>query len=285
MRLLFATTRGAGHVGPLVPFARAAAAAGPRRPLRRAPLGGACRAAAPGSRSRRWASPAAATAEAGVGAACGRPRPRPGWPRWCRTSSSGCTRGWRCRGCSRWSSAVPAGRGRARDARVRLGAGGRARGRCRRCGSGSTSTRARTRTPRLLGVATPALDALRPALGLAPDPEATRDPRVAGADAGARVHERGGRRRCASATTVPPPARRPSCRAWGDPAAPLVYVSFGSEAAASHHFPGVYRRAALALARAAGAHPRSRSATAATRPSSARCRRRCGWSAGCRRPP
>ena len=34
---------------------------------------------------------------------------------------------------------------------------------------------------------------------------------------------------------------------WGDPAAPLVYVSFGSEAAASHHFPGVYRRAARAL--------------------------------------
>jgi hypothetical protein len=28
MRLLFATTRGAGHVGPLVPFARAAVAAG-----------------------------------------------------------------------------------------------------------------------------------------------------------------------------------------------------------------------------------------------------------------
>jgi MGT family glycosyltransferase len=34
---------------------------------------------------------------------------------------------------------------------------------------------------------------------------------------------------------------------WGDPAHPLVYVSFGSEAAASHHFPGVYRRAALSL--------------------------------------
>src|SRR5262245_59353633 len=28
MRVLFATTRGAGHVGPLVPFARAAVAAG-----------------------------------------------------------------------------------------------------------------------------------------------------------------------------------------------------------------------------------------------------------------
>ena len=35
--------------------------------------------------------------------------------------------------------------------------------------------------------------------------------------------------------------------AWGDPAAPLVYVSFGSEAPASHHFPGLYRRAAEAL--------------------------------------
>ena len=28
MRILFATTRGAGHVGPLIPFARAAVAAG-----------------------------------------------------------------------------------------------------------------------------------------------------------------------------------------------------------------------------------------------------------------
>ena len=100
--------------------------------------------------------------------------------------------------------------------------------------------------PRLLGVATPALDALRPSLGLAPDPEATairESPVLTLAPASTSG--------AATALRFRDTTRRAgasSCPRWGDPAAPLVYVSFGSEAAASHHFPGVYRRAAEALA-------------------------------------
>ena len=99
--------------------------------------------------------------------------------------------------------------------------------------------------PRLIGVATPALDALRPLLGLAPDPEAAaiRDsPVLTLAPASTSGMARALRFRD---PVVPEPAQLPE---WGDPAAPLVYVSFGSEAAASHHFPGVYRRAIGALA-------------------------------------
>jgi MGT family glycosyltransferase len=102
--------------------------------------------------------------------------------------------------------------------------------------------------PRLLGVATPALDRLRPEIGLEPDPEATaiRDSPVltlapastSGAAEALRFRD----------AAEPKPAAAAELPEWGDPAAPLVYVSFGSEAAASHHFPGVYRRAALALA-------------------------------------
>ena len=94
-----------------------------------------------------------------------------------------------------------------------------------------------------------ALDDLRPGIGLAPDPATTavsRSPVLtlaphATSDSGGewppallRFRDR-----------APIPAT--DLPAWGDPAAPLVYVSFGSEAGASHHFPGLYRRAAEAL--------------------------------------
>ena len=100
--------------------------------------------------------------------------------------------------------------------------------------------------PRLLGVATPALDLLRPEIGLEPDPEATaiRDSPVLTL---APASTSGAAEALRFRDTAPEPAAR-ELPEWGDPAAPLVYVSFGSEAAASHHFPGVYRRAALALA-------------------------------------
>jgi UDP:flavonoid glycosyltransferase YjiC (YdhE family) len=102
---------------------------------------------------------------------------------------------------------------------------------------------------RLLGVAVPALDALRPALGLAPDPRAE-------AIAASPVLTLAPASTTGPLGEAPPGLLRfrdaaPSPLAevprWGDPAAPLVYVSFGSEAAASHHFPGVFRRAAEEL--------------------------------------
>ena len=242
MRILFATTRGAGHVGPLIPFARAAAAAGhdvlfagpgsAGRLVRRA--GFAFTAVAEPSRAeaeRAWApvwsketTPGMAvvvrdlfiglharTAMPGMLDATVRFRPDVV-----------------VRETLEFSSALVAERLAIPQIRVGVHL--------------DSDTDA---DPRLLGVATPALDLLRPGLGLEPDPEATaiRDSPVLTLAP-------------ASTSGTAPVLRfrdaEPEVQAelprWGDPAAPLVYVSFGSHAAASHHFPGVYRRAAQALA-------------------------------------
>jgi UDP:flavonoid glycosyltransferase YjiC (YdhE family) len=242
MRILFATTRGAGHVGPLIPFARAAAAAGhdvlfagpgsAGRLVRRA--GFAFTAVAEPSRAeaeRAWApvwsketTPGMAvvvqdlfiglharTAMPGMLDATVRFRPDVV-----------------VRETLEFSSALVAERLAIPQIRVGVHL--------------DSDTDA---DPRLLGVAIPALDALRPELGLASDLQATvirRSPVLTLAPA--------------STSGTAPVLRfrdaEPDVQAelprWGDPAAPLVYVSFGSHAAASHHFPGVYRRAAQALA-------------------------------------
>ncbi len=242
MRLLFATTRGAGHVGPLVPFARAAADAGhdvlvagpaSAEPLvRRAGLPFAPVGEPPADHVRRALAPV-----------------------WSKETSPGMARvvqdlfisllartalrtmlalveTWRpdvvVRETLEFASALAAERCGVPQVRVGVHL--------------DSDTDA---DPQLLGVAIPALDALRPELGLAPDPEATaiRESPVltlapastSGTAAALRFRD-------------PRPAPDAALPRWGDPAAPLVYVSFGSEAAASHHFPGVYRRAAEALA-------------------------------------
>jgi UDP:flavonoid glycosyltransferase YjiC (YdhE family) len=105
----------------------------------------------------------------------------------------------------------------------------------------------------LVDLAAPALDALRAEAGLAPDPAAsvarsvpvfTCSPRsLAGADS-PRV------RRIRAADTAlaePLPAAAEPPPAW-DPERPLVYVSFGSEAPRAHWFPRLYRAAVDALA-------------------------------------
>ena len=238
MRILFATTRGAGHVGPLIPFARAAAAAGHDVLF-----------AGPGSAERlvrRAGLPFAAVGEPPAAHA-----ERAWAPVWSPETSPGMARVVQdlfiglharlampgmldasvrfrpdviVRETLEFSSALVAERQAIPQVRVGVHL--------------DSDTDA---DPRLLGVATPALDVLRPMLGLAPDPEAAaiRDSPVltlapastSGTADGAALPRPGGR---AGARALP---------AWGDPAAPLVYVSFGSEAAASHHFPGVYRRA------------------------------------------
>jgi len=242
MRILFATTRGAGHVGPLIPFARAAAAAGHDVLF-----------AGPGSAGRlvrRAGFAFAAVAEPSRAEA-----DRAWAPVWSKETTPGmavvvrdlfiglhartampamldATVGFRpdvvVRETLEFSSALVAERLAIPQIRVGVHL--------------DSDTDA---DPRLLGVAIPALDALRPEIGLAPDPQATvirRSPVLTLAPA---------------STSGTAPAHRfrdaePDVQAelprWGDPAAPLVYVSFGSHAAASHHFPGVYRRAAQALA-------------------------------------
>jgi len=241
MRLLFATTRGAGHVGPLIPFARAAAAAGHDVLV-----------AGPGSAGRIARRAGLATAAVGEPSAAEAER---AWaPVWSPDTSPGMAavvqdlfiglharlalpsmlalvESWRpdvvVRETLEFASALAAERLGVPQVRVGVHL--------------DSDTDA---DPRLLGVATPALDALRPSVGLAPDPDATaiRESPVltlapastSGAATALRFRD----------TTAAPVIELPR---WGDPAAPLVYVSFGSEAAASHHFPGVYRRAAEAL--------------------------------------
>jgi UDP:flavonoid glycosyltransferase YjiC (YdhE family) len=241
MRLLFATTRGAGHVGPLVPFARAAVAAGhdvlvagpgsAERLVRRAGLPFAAVGEPPAAYAERaWApvwspetSPgmAAVVQDLFIGL-----HARLALPAMLELVET-----WRpdvvVRETLEFASALAAERCGVPQVRVGVHL--------------DSDTDA---DPRLLGVATPALDALRPALGLAPDPDATairRSPVLTMAPASTSGTATVQRFRDA---TRAPDASLPS---WGDPAAPLVYVSFGSEAAASHHFPGVYRRAAEAL--------------------------------------
>jgi len=242
MRYLFATTRGAGHVGPLIPFARAVKAAG-HDVLFAGPE--------PAGRLVRRAG----FAFAAVGAP-GRAEAERAWaPVWSRETSPGmaavvqdlfiglharmalpgmlaAARRFRpdvvVRETLEFSSALVAES--LGIAQVRIGI------------HLDSDTDA---NPLLIGVATPALDALRPALGLAADPEALairESPVLTLAPASTSGSAPALRFRdtiAAAAASLP---------LWGDPADPLLYVSFGSEAAASHHFPGLYRHAARALA-------------------------------------
>src|SRR5688500_4004895 len=243
MRLLFATTRGAGHVGPLIPFARAAVAAG-HDVLVAGPRSAGRIARRAGLDTAAVGEPSAAEAER-AWAPVWSPETSPGMAavvqdlfiglhaRLALPAMLELVETWRpdvvVRETLEFASALAAERCGVPQVRVGVHL--------------DSDTDA---DPRLLGVATPALDALRPALGLAPDPAATaiRDSPVltlapastSGTAAALRFRD-----------TTPAPAA-PPLPSWGDPAAPLVYVSFGSEAAASHHFPGVYRRAAEALA-------------------------------------
>ena len=241
MRLLFATTRGAGHVGPLIPFARAAAAAG-HEVLVAGPASAGRIARRAGLSATAVGEPPAAHAE------------RAWAPVWSKETSPGMERVVQdlfiglhaslalpamldtavrfrpdvvVRETLEFSSALVAERLAIPQVRVGVHL------------DSDTDADAR-----LLGVATPALDALRPTLGLAPDPAALairESPVLTLAPASTSGTAPALRFRD---TTEHPAVALPR---WGDPAAPLVYVSFGSEAAASHHFPGVYRRAAEAL--------------------------------------
>jgi UDP:flavonoid glycosyltransferase YjiC (YdhE family) len=242
MRLLFATTRGAGHVGPLIPFARAAAAAGHDVLF-----------AGPGSARNAVQRAGFAFAEVGEP---GRPEAERAWaPVWSNETSPGMAVVVQdlfiglharlalpgmldaavrfrpdviVRETLEFSSALVAERLAIPQVRVGVHL--------------DSDTDA---DPRLLGVATPALDALRPELGLRPDPEATairESPVLTLAPASTSGTAPALRFRDAA------PAPQAALPRWSDAAHPLVYASFGSEAAASHHFPGLYRRAALALA-------------------------------------
>ena len=246
MRFLFATTRGAGHVGPLIPFARAAAAAGH-----------AVLVAGPGSAGslvRRAGLPFAAVGEpppehaARAWAPVWSPETSPGMAavvqelfiglhaRRALPAMLAVVREWRpdvvVRETLEFASALAAERCDVPQVRVGI------------------HLDARTDADgRLLGVAVPALDALRPEIGLAPDPHAVaiaRSPVLTLAPASTSGPlDDAPTQLLRFRDAAPAPVAQLS--AWGDPAAPLVYVSFGSEAAASHHFPGVYRRAAQAL--------------------------------------
>ena len=281
MRFLFATTRGAGHVGPLIPFARSATAAGHDVLV-----------AGPGSAAplvRRAGLPFAAVGEPP------RAHAQEAWaPVWSRATAPGMAHVvqelfiglharaalprmlaivelWRpdvvVRETLEFASALAAERHDVPQVRVGIHLDSRT-----------------DADGRLLAVGAPALDELRPAIGLAPDPaataigsspvltlapHATSDPGGELPPALLRFRDR------ASTPTTDLPA-------WGDPAAPLVYVSFGSETPASHHFPASTAAPPRRSASCRSARW-SRSATAATRPSSGRSRSPCASSAGSRR--
>src|SRR4051794_35247953 len=103
---------------------------------------------------------------------------------------------------------------------------------------------------RMLAMAAPAIDALRASVDLAPDPEASAARSLVLTMAPASLE----------GDAAAPPAgvqrfRAPSAPAaelepFGDPAAPLVSLSFGTEvpSPARSYFPGLYRDAIAALA-------------------------------------
>ena len=238
MRILFATTRGGGHLGPLIPLARACvreehevlvaaprslAGAIARAELRHAPVGSAPDAEVEAAFAPVWAQEAA-TAHV-IGDLFAGMHARAALP-----AMLDIVEGWRpdvvVRETMEFASTLAAERHGVPQARfgVHLQA----------AVDGNAGP---------LGLAAGPLDALRPLAGLAPDPElrAIRDSPlltlapaamdVPGAPPALRFRD--------------PEAPRPGARNGGPP---LVYVAFGSEAPASRHFPGVYRDALEALA-------------------------------------
>jgi len=238
VRVLFATTRGGGHLGPLIPLARACAreehevlVAAPRSlagaigraGLRHAPVGSAPEAEIEAAFAPVWAQEAAAAHV--IGDLFAGMHARAALP-----AMLDLVEAWRpdvvVRETMEFASTLAAERHGVPQARfgVHLQA----------AVDGNAGP---------LGLAAGPLDALRPLAGLAPDPglRAIRDsPLLTLAPA---------------ATDVPgaPPALRfrdpeavgPAARNGGPP---LVHVAFGSEAPASRHFPGVYRDTLEALA-------------------------------------
>jgi UDP:flavonoid glycosyltransferase YjiC (YdhE family) len=218
VRVLFATTRGAGHFGPLAPFAQACARAG-HEVLVAGPPSVAALASRARLRLRPVAEPSAATADAAFAPVWRREAPVEHVVRelfiglYARTAMADMLTAvdeWRpdviVRETMEFASAVAAVRYDVPQVRVGIH----------------------------LDSATDAgggLEALAAdALGIEPEqlgegPLLTRSP---GRDEPG-VHR---------FRTDAMPLRRPE----------LIYVTFGSEAPASHHFPGVYRRAVEALA-------------------------------------
>ena len=246
MRFLFATTRGAGHVGPLIPFARAAVAgdhdvlvAGPGSagPLvRRAGLAFAAVGEPPRARAEReWAPVWSAATSPGMAHVVQELfiglHARAALP-----GMLAVVEDWRpdvvVRETLEFSSALAAEVHDVPQVRV-----------------GIHLDSAVDADGRLIAVGAPALDELRPGIGLRPDPGAAairHSPVLTLAPpATSRPPDEAPAALLRFSDRTAAPAHSPA--AWGDPAAPLVYVSFGSEAPASHHFPGLYRRAAGAL--------------------------------------
>ena len=234
MRILFATTRGAGHLGPLVPFAHACVAAGHEVRV----------AAAPSvehhvRRSGLPFPPLDEPDEAIMAAAWEKviPAPREEQARIVfQEVFAGEFAQLRAAADGRDRAPLAPGRDRARDERVRVRAG---RGHDRR------ADRARRLLPsgvgdRELGL-DEALGRLRPGFRMPRDePFLTLAPRALEHPDHPEAPGCGG-----SARRGRPRGR---CRTGGTArAAPLVYVSFGSSAAGNGFFPDVYREAAEAL--------------------------------------
>lgn len=236
MRILFASTRGGGHLQPLLPLARACAAAG-HEVLVAAP-------AVAGGQARRAGLPFAPVAEPPAAAV------RAAWaPVWSSEGAPGAAYviaelfvGFQARAALpdmlrvvdvfgpdvvvretlEFTSALAAERAGVPVVRF-----------------GIHLASESDHDPGLLGLAAPAVDALRGAAGLEPDPDAT----AIAAEPLLTFSPR-------SMDAVPAaPVLRFRTPAPAAAAAPeLIYVTFGSEAAASGHFPGVYRDTAEALA-------------------------------------
>ena len=242
MRVLLASTSGAGHFGPLVPFAHAIRRAG-HEILVAAPISAQARVERAGLPFISFADPLERDLE----------------PVWARVRAADARRGQRARP-GRAVRARPRPRGaagrRARDRRVaarrRPARVVRVRLRGRRRGARDPG-RARRRLPAGdRGVRGADGGARRrraaPVGGPRARPGRRAPRRLAVPDAHARLvraagRRRSRRRRCASTT------RRRRCGRCGRAAhAPLVYLSFGSVAATIGYFPGLYRAVIDALA-------------------------------------
>jgi UDP:flavonoid glycosyltransferase YjiC (YdhE family) len=233
VRILFASTRGGGHLGPLIPLARASVRAGHEVVV-----------AAPSSLARGIAR--AGLRHEPVGAAPDAEVARAFAPVWAREASAAHVIGdlfagmharavlpdmlalvaaWKpdvvVRETMEFASTLAAERHGVPQVRIGV--------HLQAAVDGNAGP---------LGIAAGALDGLRPLAGLAPDPElrAVRgSPLLTLAPAATDVPGAPAVRRFHDPEAIGPAARN------GHGRPPLVYVAFGSEAPASAHFPAVYR--------------------------------------------
>ena len=245
MRILFTTTRGAGHFNPLVPFAQACVRAGHEVLVARAPRRCEPQAQRAGLPFSPFPEPPEDELEAAWRPVFSLPLEKQDEHVRAR-GLRGLSRARRAARHARADRALGRGARRARERRVLRRD---RRGAARRPATRRSGVSLAAATDRLyIGAAAPVVDELRTGLGLDPDPDAER---LLAAPLLTRAPASLDDARLARRRTSLPRGREPSAPLpdwWDGSDEPLVYMSFGTEVPTMPFYPGLYRAALAALA-------------------------------------